>query len=252
VERRVGHVEDCTALEIEVGRFAHVMASLPLDRGVATCPGWNVRDLAEHLGVIHRWAEELVRLRSPERIAREATDELSAAVSPQWIEEGGRQLVATLLAADPDDEMWGWGRDQHVRFWSRRQLHETLVHRMDLDLAAAIEPVAEREIVVDAIDEFLSNMETIATRVPSLSELRGNGERLGFRVRDTDVRWTIDFSPDGFSVSHDDAPLTTELIASPVDLLLVILGRREVEVSDAHVAGDADLLDFWLSHSEFG
>jgi len=161
-------------------------------------------------------------------------------------------LASTLLAADPDDEMWGWGRDQHVRFWSRRQLHETLVHRMDLDLAAAIEPVAEREIVVDAIDEFLSNMETIATRVPSLSELRGNGERLGLRVRDTDVRWTIDFSPDGFSVAHDDAPLTTELIASPVDLLLVILGRREVEVSDAHVAGDADLLDFWLSHSEFG
>jgi len=26
------------------------------------------------------------------------------------------KLVATLLAADPDDEMWAWGRDQHVRF----------------------------------------------------------------------------------------------------------------------------------------
>ena len=248
----MSHVEDCTALEIEVGRFANVMASLPLEREVATCPGWSVRDLAEHLGVIHRWAEELVRVRSPQRLAREVTDEMSAAVSPQWIEEGGAQLVATLLAANPDDEMWGWGLDQHVRFWSRRQLHETLVHRMDLELAADIAPEADREIVEDAIDEFLSNMQAIAKRVPSLSELRGNGERLGFRVRDSATHWTVRFNDDGFGVSRDEAPLTTELIGSPVDLLLVILGRRDADLSDAEVAGDADLLDFWLSRSQFG
>ena len=248
----MSHVEDCTALEIEVGRFANVMTSLPLDGEVATCPGWSVRDLAEHLGVIHRWAEELVRVRSPQRLAREVTDEMSAAVSPQWIEEGGAQLVATLLAANPDDEMWGWGLDQHVRFWSRRQLHETLVHRMDLELAADIAPEADREIVEDAIDEFLSNMQAIAKRVPSLSELRGNGERLGFRVRDSATHWTVRFNDDGFGVSRDEAPLTTELIGSPVDLLLVILGRRDADLSDAEVAGDADLLDFWLSRSQFG
>src|SRR5580658_6247397 len=103
VGRFMNHIEDCNALGIEVGRFANVMASLPLEREIATCPGWNVRDLAQHLGVIHRWAEELVRVRSLERLAREATDELRAAVSPQWIIEGGAQLVATLLAADPDD-----------------------------------------------------------------------------------------------------------------------------------------------------
>src|ERR1700722_5493138 len=162
----MSHVDDCNALEVEVGRFADVMASVSLDREIATCPGWNVRDLAEHLGVIHRWAEELVRLRSPERIKRVVSEELSAAVSPQGIEGGGRQLVATLLAADPDDEMWAWGRDQHVRFWSRRQLHETLVHRMDLELAAQIAPEAEPWIAADAIDEFLSNMATIAARDP--------------------------------------------------------------------------------------
>lgn len=248
----MNHIEDCNALGIEVGRFANVMASLPLDREVATCPGWNVRDLAEHLGVIHRWAEELVRVRSPERLRREVTDELSAAVSPQWIEEGGAQLVATLLAANPDDEMWGWGFDQHVRFWSRRQLHETLVHRMDLELATDIDPEAEPEIVEDAIDEFLSNMQAIAKRVPSLSELRGHGERLGFRVRDSGTHWTITFGDDGFNVSLDEAPLTAELIGVPVDLLLVILGRRGADLGDVEVVGDADLLDFWLSHSQFG
>ncbi|MGB8195774.1 MAG: maleylpyruvate isomerase family mycothiol-dependent enzyme [Acidimicrobiales bacterium] len=238
-------------MAIEVGRFANVMASLPDDRAIATCPGWNVRDLAEHLGVIHRWADELVRLRSPERRPREVSDEVRAAVSPQWIEDGGRQLVATLLAADPADAMWGWGSDQHVRFWSRRQLHETLVHRMDLELAADIRPEADQKIVEDAIDEFLSNMEAIAPRVPSLSELRGHGERLGFRVRESNTRWMITFDSDRFSVSHDDSSATTELSGSAIDLLLIVLGRRRVNESDVDVVGDADLLDHWLSHSEF-
>lgn len=246
------HVEDCNALALEVDRFAAVMTSIPLDLEIATCPGWNVRDLAEHLGVIHRWAEELVRTRSPERLSRHVTDEMRAAVSPEWIEDGGRQLIATLLAADPDDAMWAFGRDQHVRFWSRRQLHETMVHRMDLQLAAGIAPEAERVIVEDAIDEFLSNMETIAARVPSLGALRGNGERLGFRVPESGTHWTITFTSDGFSVSRDEASLRAELVGAPIDLLLAILQRRDVAQSDVDVVGDATLLDFWLSHSEFG
>jgi uncharacterized protein (TIGR03083 family) len=247
----MGHIEDCRALALEVGRFADVMASSPIDRAISTCPGWNVRDLAEHLGVIHRWAEELVRLRSPKRIPREVTDEVRASVSPQWIEDGGRRLVATLLAANPDDEMWAWGADQHVRFWSRRQLHETLVHRMDLELAADIAPEADLEIVEDAIDEFLMNFQAIVKRAPPLSEPRGDGERLGFRVRDSARIWTINFSSGRFSLSHDDASLTTELTASSIDLMLIILGRRTVQQSDVNVTGNTELLDFWLSHSQF-
>src|SRR5271155_685509 len=115
-ERTVDHVEYCNELAAEVTRFADVMASLSLEDDVATCPGWTVRDLGEHLGVIHRWAEELVRLRSSERISRESLESPDV-VSPAWIEEGGTELVATLLAADPNDEMWAWGPDQHVRFW---------------------------------------------------------------------------------------------------------------------------------------
>src|ERR1700691_2305803 len=187
----MSHVDDCNALGIEVGRFANVMASLPLEREIATCPGWNVRNLAEHLGVIHRWAEELVRGRSLERLARDATDELRAAVSPQWIIEGGAQLVATLLAADPSDEMWAWGVDQHVRFWSRRQLHETLVHRMDLELAANLVPQATPVMAVDAIDEYLANIETVVKHAPELAALRGHGEKIAFRDSETGTHWSI-------------------------------------------------------------
>jgi uncharacterized protein (TIGR03083 family) len=245
------HVENCNELELEVARFSNVMSSLSLDEDVASCPGWTVFDLAEHLGVIHRWAEELVRLRSPVRISRESSATEKAVVSPKWIGDGGELLVATLLAADPDDEMWAWGLDQHVRFWSRRQLHETLVHRMDLELAAHKDPRAEDAVAIDAIDEYLSNVEKVARHSPGLSLLRGHGEKLAFRVRGVDAFWSITFGEDGFSVSNTEGRFDAELVGSPVDVLLVILRRQAVDPGKVEIMGDRQLVDFWLTHSAF-
>jgi uncharacterized protein (TIGR03083 family) len=245
------HIENCNALELEVTRFSNVMSSLPPDRDVATCPGWTVFDLAEHLGVIHRWAEELVRLRSPARIAREASATERAAVSPKWISEGGELLVATLLAANPDDEMWAWGLDQHVRFWSRRQLHETLVHRMDLELTAQKDPRVEDAIAIDAIDEYLFNVEKVARHSPDLSLLRGHGETMAFRIKDVDTLWSITFDQDGFGVSSTEGGFDAELIGSPVDVLLAILRRRGIDDGSVELIGDRQLIDFWLAHSAF-
>jgi len=245
------HVENCNALEVEVTRFSDVMSSLPLDRDVSTCPGWTVFDVAEHLGAIHRWAEELVRLRSPERIVRESSATERAAVSPKWISDGGELLVATLLGANPDDEMWAWGLDQHVRFWSRRQLHETLVHRMDLELAAQKDPRVEDAIAIDAIDEYLFNFERVAGHSPDLSLLRGHGEKMTFRIRDVDTLWSITFDEDGFNVSSTEDRFDAELIGSPVEVLLAILRRRDIDDGNVELIGDRQLLDFWLTHSAF-
>jgi uncharacterized protein (TIGR03083 family) len=250
VEGTVDHVEYCTALDAEVVRFASAMSSLSLDADVPTCPGWTVRDLGEHLGVIHRWAEELVRLRSPARISRLPLVDRNI-VSSTWIEEGGRTLVATLRAADPNDEMWAWGLDQHVRFWSRRQLHETLVHRMDLELAADRSPRADPAIALDAIDEYLSNIEKVGKHSAELAALHGRGERLAFRDSEKGSFWSITLDEDGFSVSRDAGVFDAELVSSPVNLLLVILGRRAVDSTDVVVTGRRQLVDFWLENSAF-
>jgi uncharacterized protein (TIGR03083 family) len=247
----VNHVEGCRVLNVEVVRFSSVMSTLAPDHTVSTCPGWTVLDLAEHLGVIHRWAEEMVRLRSPARIPRETPPSLRDDVNPGWISEGGARLVSTLLAANPDDEMWAWGADQHVRFWSRRQLHETLVHRMDLELAAELTPTCDPEVAIDAIDEYLANLEKVGRRSPELALLRGHGERLAFRVRDTATLWVVSLEESGFSVSRAEGECNAELVGSPVDLLLAILRRRRVDQGDVEVVGDHDLVDFWLAHSAF-
>jgi uncharacterized protein (TIGR03083 family) len=247
----VDHAEYCDALEIEVARFSKAMSAMPRDEEIATCPGWNVVDLAEHLGLIHRWAEELVRLRSSERIRRERSVADRDTVTTEWIKEGGERLVATLRQADPDDAMWAWGPDQHVRFWSRRQLHETLVHRMDLELAARVDPDVDTVIAIDAIDEYLSNIEPLGAHLPELSLLRGEGEKLAFRVRDSQTLWLITFGEQGFSVSRAGEHFDAEVVGSALDLLLVILRRREVDAVTVEVLGNRELLDLWLAHSAF-
>jgi uncharacterized protein (TIGR03083 family) len=244
------HAAHCDALELEVERFADAMAEMSGDTMVPACPGWTVDDLALHLGTIHRWAAELVRTRSSVRIARDTPSLDDVSVSPEWLREGGRQLVETLRAADPSAEMWAWGLDQHVQFWSRRQVHETLVHRMDVELARGVAPTADSSLASDAIDEFLSNIQKVINASPE-SPLCGNGERLVFRASDTNAVWSITLRDGGFDLLPAMGDFDALVEGSSVDLLLVIVGRRSIGEAALEVTGGTNLVDFWLANTAF-
>src|SRR4051812_9509978 len=121
----------------ETHRFVEALDGLNLDATVVSCPDWKVRDLARHVGGLHRWAASLVRDGVTAETWRaavpidypDATDQWST-----WIAEGIEDVAHALLASDPTAPVWAWGGDQHARFWPRRMLFETVVHRLDLDL----------------------------------------------------------------------------------------------------------------------
>ncbi len=169
--------------------------------------------------------------------------------TPAWIVEGGTSLSATLRGADPDGAMWAWGADQHVRFWSRRQLHETLVHRIDLELAGAGEPTAAADVAADAIDEFLVNLSSAAAFSPGVRELMGHAGHLAFTELDGGRRWVVALEPDGISVAPNDLTADAELEAGALELLLVLYRRRALREATAVRRGDQGLLDYWFDHS---
>ena len=76
----------------------------------------------------------------------------------EWIREGGSALLHTLRTTIPAAAMWAWGKDRRVTSWSRRQLHETLVHRLDMELATGGEPAALAFVASDTVAEFLDNL----------------------------------------------------------------------------------------------
>ena len=242
------HLEHCSALEVEVNRFSTALEDVDFSSTVPSCPEWSVHDLAEHLGYVHRWAEHLVSAVAPQRISWEEMDFERGPIDAPWLRRGGAQLLDTLRRADPDAPMWAWGADQHVRFWSRRQLHETMVHRVDLELARRVAPRVEPGIASDAIDEFLANLRRASNFSPKVLNLRGKGETLRFTSLDAPGTWTIRLDEEGFG-PVDGVNDPDVVLAGPAEEVLLVLYRRRPLDETLETSGDLGLLSFWLANS---
>jgi uncharacterized protein (TIGR03083 family) len=130
---------------------------------VPTCPGWDAVALVEHLGGAHLWAAGAVR--TGQRPGGMPTRDEDVRTLQQWYADAARELLDTLAEVPADTPAWTFAAgDRTAGFWRRRQLHETLVHAVDLALAgprvddlsagqlyAAVAP----EVVADGIDEIL-------------------------------------------------------------------------------------------------
>lgn len=244
------HDDYCDKLNGEVGRFADALASADPEAHVPSCPDWTVRDLTEHLGTVHRWATKLVRDRSPARIPWSGLTDEHDVFDARWLREGGQALVVALRGADPDEAMWAWGADQHVRFWSRRQLHETFVHRLDLELAIGTTSYVDPDVALDAIDEFLANMK--ADRDISLRAREGRDGEL-FRIKSTAPagQWSVRLTNDGYDFIDTDGEPNAELSGPSEEVLMVVLRRRDPTHSRVTISGDSSLAQYWLAQTAF-
>ncbi len=263
----LSHEECCDLVEIEVDRFAAVLERCPSDAPVPSCPHWTAGELATHLGMVHRWAAGLVARRSPVRLGYRELGLVEEPPTPTWMRDGGALLVAALRAADPDAPMWVWGADPHVRWWSRRQLHETMVHRVDLELAAGEVSDVDPALCADGVDELLVNLPTAAYFSPNVLELRGSGERLRLVADDCEDSWVVTFEPDRFRVerepprrrdvaagsaapgSEDVGPPVQATVTGPAPALLLACYRRQpFDAGALRLDGDESVTSLWFEH----
>jgi uncharacterized protein (TIGR03083 family) len=246
----VNHTQYCDELEIEVDRFCASLASVDMSARVPSCPDWSIEDLTRHLGKVHRWAAMLVNERATSRISLGTTSMDSDVVDAQWLRSGGRALIEVLRSANPDDAMWAWGADQHVRFWSRRQLHETFVHRLDLELATRTLSYIDPVIALDATDEFLANVKSDGDI--SLHAREGREGEL-FRISATEPhdQWDVRLTADEYEFVHSSGTPSAELSGAAGELLKVLLHRGELANCDVGVSGDETLVQYWLSRTAF-
>lgn len=110
---------------------------------VPACPGWRVADLLRHTSYVHRWATGIVaqRLaRPPDALAEEEILRLGPGDGElvDWFGQGHAALVRALEEAPPDAQCWAFlHAPSPLAFWARRQAHETAIHRVDAEQAAA-------------------------------------------------------------------------------------------------------------------
>ncbi len=231
--------EHLARLRVEGTLLGDIAGDAELSAPVPGCPGWDVEALVRHIGRVHRWAGTIVRDRVTERLRRSFVGPADRDGLLAWYGEGHAELVETLSTASPDAEFWTWGEAPNaVAFWTRRQAHETGIHRLDAEQAAGLEETAfPPAVAADGIDELLM--------LSSRCEDQG-GEGRSLRVAPTDVadRWLVELHGDGLRVSRAESAVAACTLTGPAsDLFAVLMNRRGRDA--VAVEGDVDVMRAW-------
>jgi uncharacterized protein (TIGR03083 family) len=184
---------------------------------VAACPGWSLRELAEHLGGVHRWAMEVVR-----------TGEVADEVEPEgdvvpWFEAGADALLDVFATTPLDRPTWSFAGPATAGWWLRRQALETVVHRWDAQRAVGeperIDPALAADGLAEVADVLLPRQVRLG-RMPAVQPVRlapvdaGDPALLG-----------------------DGDPIAT--VSAPAEVLLLLLWHR-VDPADPRLRFDGD------------
>lgn len=255
-----GHDDYCDAMVEQTDRLAAELAGADLSTAVPTCPGWTLDTLVRHIGGNMRAVETAVRtgdtVERPDQQVEEhagpAGDDPGALLS--WLTGSAARCAATLRAADPQSTAGVWAFQMPAVFWSRRALHDVVVHRADVAIARRTGYAVRPDLAADAVDELLTLLSGLqaAGAAPALAELSGAGRSIQVEATDEPAAaWRVEFSTDGFTVrpGRDDATVT---MRGPLtDVLLTLCRRQDAGNGAVKVDGDTALLDDWLTRTAF-
>lgn len=202
------------------------VAARDLTARVPSCPEWDVNELVRHTAAVYLHKVEAMSSGMPQEgewppagIENEETLAL--------FDRGYRELIHEFDTREPGDGAATWyAPDQTVGFWIRRMAQETVIHRVDAELALN-EPIAPipDDFAVDGVDEvivvFLSYItRTWAAEIPELKDCDGRSVRVIAGGRS----WTLHLTPEGVAVD-DAADADATVSGAPSDMLLWLWRR---------------------------
>lgn len=206
-----------------------------LDVRVPWVPAWTARDLLGHLGTVHRWATAILRAGSTEPPGPGARPAPPAEGLLDWYAAGLAGLVSTLRDVPPDSPAWHMSpaAEKTAASWARRQAHELVVHRMDLEAAADVRPAPlEPALAEDGVDELLT---TVLARWAHTDPLAEADATCAVTATDTGRAWSVRIDHGSATVQPDRSGTEQAHLEAPAGALLLRLWGRPAEVT---VTGD--------------
>ncbi len=226
-------------------------AELGLEAAVPSCPGWTVADLVGHTGVVHRHKTEIVKDGWIDAMPEPVTAPEDGLIP--WYRTGLDEMLDVLSTHEPDERVATWyPEDQSVGFWIRRMACETVVHRIDAELAHGVVTDVDPALAGDATDEIIR---VFMAGYPEWADLSFGDRSVRVEATDTGHTWTLrhvtfsgtsphtgnEFDEEPTFVFADIAQPTSVVSGAAEDLLLFLWGRRGSE--GLAVSGDPQLLD---------
>jgi uncharacterized protein (TIGR03083 family) len=237
--------EHIARLEEEGELFGEAAAVAGLEAAVPTCPGWQVRDLVQHLGGVHRWATSCVVTGNPNPSRVKEDAQYFAAIGDGELltayGSAHAALVEALAGAPSDLACWTFlAAPTPLAFWARRQAHETTIHRVDAQLATGLDGGCAPGFAADGIDELLNGF---------FGRARGHlvcdpPVALAIRTIDTGDAWTIRIEPERRVVTPGAGDADCTVSGTAADLYLLLWNRRKPDEGYS-VEGNRRVMDLW-------
>lgn len=227
-------------------RIVDVLAGVDLDAPVPSCPGWVVRDLVRHQAGVHAWARIIVNERlmaSPGKDQEQLVGGWPADRELLTWFRSGYQALADVLANVPESlDCWTFLRSSSpLLHWTRRQAHETAIHRVDAELAAGVTLKSfERLFAVDGIDELLTAFITRPNRGPR------SDTPTSFAVQCTDSgeAWTVYYDHEKAVTERSGDPDADAIVRGTAPDLYLWLWHR-LPQDQAELVGDQSIIEDW-------
>ncbi|WP_195210426.1 maleylpyruvate isomerase family mycothiol-dependent enzyme [Actinomarinicola tropica] len=221
-----------------------LVAVVPADLDVPTCPGWTLVDLYHHLGSVHRWQIAQVATTDPEALQPPPKVELPQDPDDlvDWMIDGVDELADLLEQVGPDHPTSSWFGPRPASFWARRAAHETAVHRWDAQATVTSPEAFPADHAVDIVDEMF---EVFVPRRLERHPWPDPPVTIHLHATDTEGEWTVALGGTDISVERAHGKGDVALRGPASDLALVMFGR--IPVSRLEVFGDAAVIHRWHS-----
>lgn len=230
-------------LDADAARLGEV-AGKDLTLPVPTCPEWTVADLVNHVATVYLHKVETIRRGTwPEPWPPEFDD-----ADPVALLERATTTLSAELAARPAGEatLTWYDPDQTVGFWARRMALETVIHRVDGELAGGVTPAPiSDDLAADGVDEVLVAFLAYASK----NWPEDFGDRLTTCAGETvlvtagERRWLARLAPSGVEITPDppQGEADAGVSGTPHDVLLWLWRRSSGD--DLRIDGDPALAD---------
>lgn len=234
-------------LDADFGRLREVVP-VDLDAPVPTCPAWKARDLASHVGEVY--THKTLAMREGAEPEQWPPPGLAGVEPLALLDRSYAELVAEFAARRPEEKTGTWYKpDQTVGFWARRMAQETVVHRIDAELALdqAVAPVPDN-LALDGIDELLKVFLAygVAEWGRYFTDILANSPGRSYRIESGDRVWQVRSAPGTVSVKDGPPDGSVDVtVNGPPEAVLRWVWNREGagEDSGVTVEGPAEAVD---------
>ena len=249
-------MENSRFLECLAEDYGRIRAVVPgnLGRLVPTCPEWTVGDLVQHVGAVY--LHKVVTLQDGSAPSEWPPAGLNDEEPVALLDRAYAELEAELGRRGPEAFSPTWYEpDQSVGFWVRRMAQETVIHRIDAELAVGV-PVAPvpDDLAIDGIDELLKVFVAydLKKSPQDFAETLAESPGWSYTINTAGVEWLIGTSPGSFSVGGgpgmtvpDFSNVDIAISGTPTAMLRWVWNRETPgEPSGVTLKGYADLTEF--------